>query len=525
MASTYVFRGARVYDGSGAPWFRADICVTGEVISEVAPPGTGSGREVDVSGLVLSPGFIDAHSHSDIPLMADGRAASKIYQGVTTEVIGQCGSSGAPLNDETREVVAMWLQQSDLDPDWNTMAEYMQRLESQGIAVNVCALVGHRNLRQTAMGGDDRPPSDDEMDHMKKLLHEGMRDGAYGLSTGLIYPPGAFAKPPELEALAEELRKYGGLYVTHMRDEGDGLIESIGESIQLGERAGVPVHISHFKAVGPDNWGKGLEALISLERARERGIDVTCDQYPYTASATGLTAMLPHWAHDGGREALMKRLEDDTARSQLMEHLKTTNKIRSWEDILISRVSSEDRRNLEGMNMDQVAAEMDLPPEQAVLDLLHQENLAVGMVTFGLSEEDVQTIMAHPLTMIGSDGSALATDGPLAGGKPHPRNYGTFPRVLGRYSRDEGVLPLAEALRKMTSLPAARMGLGDRGLIKPGFKADLVAFEPATVREAGTFSEPDQYAKGIEHVMVNGQFALKDGSQTEQLAGRVLRRQ
>lgn len=524
MSSSFVFRGAKVYDGTGAPWFRADVSVKGDVITSLGPEGEGQGQVIDLDGLVLSPGFIDAHSHSDLPLMVDGRACSKIMQGVTTEVIGQCGSSGAPLNDETREMVFMWLQNTDIEPDWNTVSEYMDRLESQGIAVNVCALVGHRNLRQIAMGGEDRAPSDAEMEAMKRLLHEAMEDGCFGMSTGLIYPPGAFAKPPELEELAGELARYRGIYFTHMRDEGDGLLESIQESVDLGRAAGVPVHISHLKSVGRSNWGKAVDALSALDRARAEGVDLTCDQYPYTASATGLTALLPHWAHDGGRQALLARLHDEDASRQLVQYLVENPKERKWEEVLISRVASQERAHLEGKNLVEVARALDLSPPEAVLEILRLEDLAVGMVAFGMSEDDVQLIMAHPLTMTGSDGSALAKDGPLSGGKPHPRNFGTFPRVLGHYSRDQGVFPLEEALRRMTCLPASRMGLCDRGLIRAGLKADLIAFDATKVIDRGTFSDPSQYPDGIEYVMVNGQLAVAGGKQTDARAGRVIRR-
>ncbi len=525
MPATTVIRGGRVYDGTGAPWVQADIVISGDTIVDVTAPGKGAGdRCVDAAGLSVAPGFIDAHSHSDIPLIADGRAASKVHQGVTTELIGQCGSSAAPIDDEGKEGSAAWMARMNIDPDWATMEQYLARLERQGTAVNVAALVGHGNIRRMAVGGDDRPPTDEELQEMKRLLRQAMAEGAFGMSTGLIYPPGVFARSDELETLAAVLADYGGVYYTHMRDESDGLLDSIAETIALGRRAGVPVHISHLKAVGENNWeGPLARALCLMEEARQEGIDVTCDQYPYTASATGLSALLPHWAHDGGQRALLRRLADSETRTRLIDALEGV-RCRNWDSVLISRVASDDRTRYEGMSMAGIAADMGLAPAEAVVRLLELEELQVGMVAFGMCEEDVRYALAHPLTMVGSDGSGMATDGVLAGGKPHPRNYGTFVRVLGKYAREEGVLSMAEAVRKMTSLPASRIGLSDRGLIRPGLRADLVAFDEATVRDAGTFADPARYARGIQHVIANGEFVIEDGCQTGVLPGRVLRR-
>jgi len=519
-----LIRGGKVYDGTGAPWIRADIGVIGDRIAAIGNLRDASGIEnIDAHDLSVSPGFIDIHSHSDLTILVNPRAESKVRQGVTTEVVGQCGSSPLPVNERNRDNIAQMTRDYDLDVTWTDLAGYAKAITDEGAGVNIVPIVGHSLIRSAVMGMERRPPGAAELGSMMQLLDTAMRQGARGFSSGLIYPPSSYADVDELAALCGIVAKYDGLYMTHMRNEAEGLLDSVEESIEVGSRSGVRVQISHHKAVDKPNWGQPKRSLARMEEARAAGVDVTADQYPYIASSTGLSSVVPAWAHEGGQEKMLERLRDPESSAKIRAEIEANMATRgsSWADMFITSVSVPEDQQWEGQSIQQIAEARGVAPVEAVFGLLLGGRY-VGQVRFGMCEEDVCEIMRHPLVMIGSDGSCLAPYGALGHGKPHPRNYGTFVRVLGKYVRDERLLTLAEALRKMTSLPASRMKLLDRGLLRPGLAADITVFDDAVVAEQATFTDPHQYPVGIKAVLVNGRVAVHDGEHTGALSGRVL---
>lgn len=521
----FIIKNVRIIDGTGSPWFYGSVAVKDGVIVKVGGHvDEGAAKVIDGQGLVLAPGFIDSHSHSDTTWFVDNRGESKIRQGVTTEVTGQCGASAAPVT-EKRLGAQVTIETDEGTPvTWRTFAEYLDALEKAGVGLNVVPLVGHSALRSSAMGYDNRPPTPGELAAMKELLVEAMEAGAFGYSSGLIYPPSSYADTEELIELAKVLRPYKGIYETHMRNESTGLLDSVKEAIRIGREAGVSVQISHHKASGEKAWGLVKQSLPMIEQARKEGVDVTCDQYPYIASATSLTSIIPGWAHEGGPKALLARLKDPEVSKGLKETVSKNMEGGGWSRYLITGVKSQKNSFAQGRRIPEIAAIWGIPEVEAAWRLLIEEELEVGQARFGMCEEDVKMVMAHPVVMIGSDSSCMAIDGPLAKGHPHPRTFGTFARVLGHYCRDEQVFPLERAVYKMTGLPAWRLRLWDRGLVRPGMKADLVLFDPDTITDTATFEAPLQYPKGIEKVWVNGALVVDSGKHTGRIAGQVLRR-
>lgn len=512
-----VIRNADILDGSGAPAFRADIGLVGDRIAAIGDLSSVTADTViDGTGLTAAPGFIDMHSHSDFTLPINPRAESKVRQGVTTEVVGQCGDSTAPLNPTTRELAKA--ADPHLPWDWTSFGEYLDHLRRQGLAVNIVPLVGHGAIRGVAMGLNDRAPTADDMAAMKRLVAQAMDEGAWGISTGLIYPPGLYASTDELVKLARVVAERGGFYSSHIRGEGSRLLQAVEEAIEIGERAGLPVQIAHLKAAKPRNWPLLPQALKLIDDARARGLDVAADRYPYTASSTGLSSMLPPWAHDGGRTALLDRLRLPETRQRILAGART----RQWDKVLIAH--SPNYPEIENLTMAEIADQRGTDPNETILDILLETEARVSVIHFGMKEENLHAVLCHPAVMIGSDGSARVPTGPLGEGKSHPRSYGTFPRVLGKYAREEGVLSLPEAVRKMSGLPVERLGLSDRGRLAKGMKADVVLFNPDTVRDKATYTEPYQYPVGIEYVFVNGQVVIGPGGHTGALPGQILHR-
>lgn len=521
----FIIKNVRIIDGTGMPYFYGQAAVKDGVITEVGRRFCGDAlRVVDGRGMVLSPGFIDSHSHSDTPWFVDSRGESKLMQGVTTEVTGQCGASAAPMTEKRKAAQVNADTEEGSPVKWTTFSEYLDMLERNGVGLNIAPLVGHSAVRASVMGYDNRPPSPSELDEMKAFVIDAMKAGAFGYSTGLIYPPSSYADTVELTELAKAMAPYGGIYATHMRNEGVGLLKSVDEAVSIGREAGVPVQISHHKASGRKSWGLVKESLRMVEEARKEGVDVLCDQYPYIASATSLASIIPGWAHEGGPKALLERLKDPEIGPKLKETVNADQKDGGWARLLITGVRTSKNRFAQGKRIPEIAAIWGISDAEAAWRLLIEEDLEVGEANFGMCEEDVKAVMAHPCVMIGSDSSSTAVDGPLAKGHPHPRTFGTFPRVLGKYVREEKVLLLEQAVHKMTGMAAGRLNLWDRGVIRPGAKADLVLFDPDTIIDTATFEAPRQYPKGIEWVMVNGVMVVQGGKHTGRIAGRVLRR-
>jgi len=525
-----IIKNGKVIDGAGNPWFKADVGITGQRISAIGRLGAEKASEIiDATGLVISPGFIDMHSHSDLVLLVNPKAESKIRQGITTEVIGNCGGSAAPLNDLMKEEMRKTdslIEEAKLQLDWSTMKDYLNRLGQQGVAVNVVPLVGHANLRVCTMGFVDRAPTKTELEEMKRRLAQCMEEGAFGMSTGLIYPPGCYAKTDELVELSRVVANYGGIYASHIRDEGEKLLKSVKEAIEIGEEAGLPVEISHHKAEEKANWGQVKQSLKMIEDVRGRGIDITCDVYPYVASSTVLSAELPQWAYERGTEKLVQRLTDAETRDRLSREMREESPDRAsllgadiWDVTQIARYKNH--TDLEGKTISEIAQTKHMDPIELVFDLLIDDP-AISVVCFLMCEDDVCTILRHPVSMIGTDGWAVAPYGVLGEGKPHPRSYGSFPRVLGKYVREEKILTLENAIQKMTSLPAQKLGLRDRGIITEGLSADITIFNPETITDRATFQNPHQYPDGIEYVIVNGKIAVRERRHTGALAGRVI---
>jgi N-acyl-D-amino-acid deacylase len=520
-------RNGYLVDGSGSPWFKADIGIkTGKVVKVGDLSSDDSRGTIDAEESVVCPGFVDMHSHSDFTLLINPKAESKIRQGVTTEVNGNCGDSPAPIKGIStydKEFAA----ECKLDLDWSTTGEYLGQLEKQGLAVNVVQLVGHGTVRTAVIGYQNRLPTGEELDEMKELVTQAMEDGAFGLSSGLFYPPGCYADTRELIELCKTVANYGGIYASHTRGEGDPLIEAVAEALEIGEKANIPVEISHHKACGVQNWGKVKETLRMMEEARSRGIEVTCDVYPYVACGTDIESMIPSWAHEGGFDNLCKRLKNVKIRKRLRREM--LEGIPGWERTLkqsgwgrIKVIDWKKHKEFEGKTLAEIAELMNVDPFALVFDLaVEKEDLE--LVDLAMDEEDVCTVMRHPLSMIGSDGEAIAPYGVLGQRKTHPRSYGTYPRMLRKYVKERKVVTVENAIRKMTSLPAQKLGLRDRGMLREGMWADVVVFNPKTVMDKATYEDPNRYPEGIEYVLVNGRIVVDEGEHTGALSGKVLR--
>ena len=520
-----LLRNAKIVDGTGSPWFWGDVATEHDRIVDVGRGLTASGgRVIDLHGLVLAPGFIDIHSHSDDTILANPLAESKVRQGITTEVIGNCGYSLAPLLRGAIDSVTHDLEAYGITPSWSSLGEYLQRIEDNGTAINIAALVGHGTIRQAVIGPLQRKPSREELASMKALVSQSMDEGAFGMSTGLIYPPSCYADTDEIIELSKSVAQRGGIYASHIRCEGSDVIGAIKEAIAVGRQARVKVQISHLKSGVQENWGKVREALKIVEDARADGIDVSCDVYPYIASSTGLSVILPNWVFSGGDEKVLERLKEEDTLIRIRRQVEEEEGLRlGWDKTVIASVREKRNKMFEGKNLSEIAEITGKDPFTAAIDLLIDEALLVQVVRFIMCEEDVIFVLSSRLSCIGTDASARAPYGFLGMGKPHPRAYGTFPRVLGKYVRDMGILRLEEAVRKMTSLPAERLGIWDRGLIRPGMVADLVAFDPDTVEDTATYMDPHRYPNGIIWVMIGGQPIVEQGEHTSLLRGKGLR--
>lgn len=526
-----LIRNGTIVDGSGRPRYVADIAVKGDRIVRIGKlPKASATRVIDASGLVVAPGFIDMLGQSETYLLIDPRGMSKVMMGVTTEVTGE-GESIAPINERQIEEQEDFLRRFNLTIDWRTLDEYFKRLERQRIGVNLATFVGATQVREYVIGYDDRPPTPAELEQMKKLVADAMREGALGLSTSLQYVPARFAKTDELVELAKVARQFGGIYATHQRSEANALDQSLAEVFEIAKRAQIPVEIWHLKTAYKKNWGRMPDVLARIKTARSKGLDVSADIYPYIAGSTSLSACLPPWALEGGTEKMLARLRDPSTRDRLKKEISTD--ARDWENIylgsggpggvLIGAVVNRDLEAMQGKRVSEIAEEQKKDPLDAIFDLLVADRGQTSAIYFMMSEQDMRAAMRAPFVSFCTDSGARATDGPLAGSKSHPRGWGSYPRILGRYVRDEKLLTLEAAIRKMTGAPAARVGFRDRGVLKQGYFADITIFDPQQVIDRATFEMPNQYPQGIEYVLVNGQIAVERGERTTALAGQVIR--
>ena len=529
MAWSLLIRNGMVIDGTGAPVERADVAVEGERIAAVAPRLLGeAGRSIDATGHYVTPGFIDVHSHSDLFYLGCPAAESKIRQGCTTEVVGMCSFSPAPVHPARRDTVRAWAGGigARLQIDWETFAQYLDRLRAARPSINIVHMVGHGALRLAAIGPDARAATPDELRVMERLLAEALDAGAFGYSTGLVYPPSVYGSTDELIALSKSMARRGGLYFSHIRGEAATLEEAIAEAIRIGEAGGVGVQIAHVKAAGPENWGKMDRVLRMIDEARARGLDVTGDAYPYNAGSTKMDNLLPPWVHDGGVQKLLERLADRPARRKILEDClidgerwRTPMGTLGFDQIFVATCT---RPELEGLDLAQLARKTGTTPTEALLNLVEQERAGVSMVVFSQSEDNVAKVLGHPAIMVGSDSLGLSAGPGPHPGKPHPRMYGTFPRVLGVYAREKKLFSWETAVNKMTGMPAGKLRLNDRGLVRPGFAADLAVFDPVAVKDAATYADPHRHPTGIPYVVVNGAVVVDQGRMNSAGTGRVL---
>jgi len=515
-----VIRGGRVLNGAGSEPRRADVGVRRDLIEALGSLTDVPGRlTIDAGGKIVCPGFIDVHSHSDTYLLIEPGADSKMLQGVTTEVVGNCGASAAPLAGEYR-LPSDW-RDKPYPAGWSSVAEYRALLEQARPAPNVVLLVGHNTLRAGVVGYEDRAPTPKEMKAMIARLEQALGEGARGFSTGLIYAPGMFAGYDEIVRLAAVVAACNGVYASHMRSESNHLLEAVAETLEVGRKSGVRVQISHLKAAGPANWGLMDRALEAVRAARAGSVDVAADRYPYTSSCTDLDIVFPAWAQEGGRDAVLARLADAGSRRRLRDDLCRSRPEAYWQSVTIGATYHPDNSALRGLPLPEAARRLGMEPVDAVLHLAETDGLRTGAFFAGMSEDNMLKVLAEPYVMIGSDASLRRPSGPLARDYPHPRAYGAFPRFL-RMSLDGRTVTLAEAVRKMTSLPASRFDLADRGSLRTGMKADILVFDPATVRDKATYANPHCFAEGIAHVLVNGVPTVRNGRITGRRAGRFL---
>jgi dihydroorotase/N-acyl-D-amino-acid deacylase len=532
-APTYdvIIRNGLVIDGSGRAGYRADLAIKSDRIVQIGKLTNAHGaREINASGLVVAPGFIDMLGQSETYMLIDPRAMSKVMMGVTTEVTGE-GESIAPVNDRLIKEQEDFNRRYNLTIDWRTLGEYFNRLEKQGAGVNLATFVGATQVREYVVGFDNRPPTAAELEQMKQLVADAMKDGAFGVSTSLQYVPARFAKTEEIVELAKVAHEFGGIYITHQRSEANSLDESLAEVFQIARQAKIPAEIWHLKTAYKQNWGRMPEILGRIAAARRQGLKITADVYPYVAGSTSLSACLPPWALEGGTDRMVERLRDQKTRERLKAEIRADSK--TWENIylgsggpggiLIGSVVNRDLEKWQGKRLSEIANAQNKDPLDALFDFVIADHGQTGAIFFMMNEQDMQAALKSPFVSICTDSGARAIDGPLAGSKSHPRGWGTYPRILGHYVRDEQLMPLEFAIHKMTGLPASNVGLKERGLLRQGYFADITIFDPKTVIDRATFEMPNQYPNGIKYVIVNGQLSVDDGKRTPALAGRALR--
>lgn len=526
-----VIRNGRIVDGTGSPWYAGDVGIReGRVAALGRLDGARAKRTVDARGKIVAPGFIDMLGQSEMTILVNPSLPSKVFQGITTEITGEGGSPG-PLNDAIIAADKTGYDQLGITPDWRTLGQYYSRLEKQGIGLNMATYVGATQVRRMVLGDEDKDPTPADLDRMRELVRQGMREGAVGLSTSLQYPPAPYAETAELIALASEAAKFGGVYATHMRNESDQIDAALDEAIRIGREAGIPVEIWHLKTAGKQNWGRMPAVVAKIDSARRAGVDIAADTYAYPAWFNSMSSYIPPWAHDGGNAKLLERLRDPATRARIKQEIESTDTEweNSWqiipgpEAILIGAVQNPALRQYQGKTLADVAKIRGREPLDALIDLLIEDKAYTSVAVFGMSEPDVALALAQPWVSVNCDSEGASPEGILGRSHPHPRAYGTFPRILRKYVREEKRLTLEDAIRKFTSLPAQRMRIGDRGVLKVGMWADVVVFDPETVTDRATFDKPHQLAEGMSWVLVNGVPVIADGKATGARPGKVIR--
>jgi N-acyl-D-aspartate/D-glutamate deacylase len=520
----------RIIDGTGSPWYAADLGIRDGRIAAIGQLSQAARRQtIDASNKIVAPGFIDMLGQSELSILIEPNLPSKIFQGITTEITGE-GGSVAPLNDRLIEGDRDYYEHYHVKPDWHTLRQYFDRLEKQGLGINLATYVGATQVRRIVLGEENVQPTPSQLDHMKALVSEAMRDGAVGVSSSLMYAPAPYAKTEELIALAAEASKFGGIYATHIRNESSGILAALDEAIRIGREANVPVEVWHLKVAGKRNWGRMPEVVAKIKEARAQGVDLAADTYAYTAWANGLSSYIPPWAHDGGDSKLIERLKDPQLRSRIRREMLTpsTEWDNEWDGvpgpqaILIGQVKSPKLAPMVGKTLADFAKSQNKYPLDALFDLLIEDDAFTRGVSFGMQESDVVLGLQQPWVSIDNDYEGTSPNGPLAKDFAHPRAYGTFPRILRKYVREEKILTLEEAIRKFSALPAQRMRLNDRGVLKTALWADLVIFDPNEIRDVATFEQPNQLSVGMDYVLVNGVPVISNGKMTGTLPGKVL---
>jgi N-acyl-D-aspartate/D-glutamate deacylase len=526
-----VIRNGHIIDGTGSPWYAGDIAIQGGRIAAIGQLSAAAAKQnIDARGMTVAPGFIDMLGQSEITMLVNPHLPSKIFQGITTEITGE-GDSVAPLNDAMKRARRTSYEHYGIQPDWNTFRQYFARVEKQGMGINLASYVGATSVRRMVIGEDNRAPSAGELEKMKQLVRDAMHDGAVGLSSSLQYAPAPYASTEELIALAAESAKLGGIYATHMRSEGDAITAAIDEVIRIAREAKTPAEIWHLKAAGRDNWGRMPEIVAQIQRARLAGLDISANTYAYPAWFNDFSAFIPPWAHDGGDRKLIERLKDPAMRARIRKEMLTPSKewdnewqeIAGPEAILVSVVHNPTLVPLQGKTIADIAKLWNKDPIDTIFDLLIEDQAFSSVAVFGMSEPDVTLALEQPWVSVCNDSQGTAPDGLLGREHPHPRAYGTFPHILRMYVREEGKLRLEDAIRKFSALPAQKLKLTDRGVLKKGMWADVVIFDPATIRDVATFEKPNQLSEGMRFVLVNGVAVVEDGKQTSALPGRVVR--
>jgi dihydroorotase/N-acyl-D-amino-acid deacylase len=525
-----VIRDGRIIDGTGSPWYTGDLGIRdGRIAGLGRLAGAPAQRSIDARGMVVAPGFIDMLGQSELTILVNPHLPSKIYQGITTEVTGE-GGSAAPLTDALVKADRVTYDHFGIQPTWRTFREYFARLRKQGIGINLASYVGATQVRRVVLGDDNRPPSAAELESMKGLVRDAMRDGAAGLSTSLQYAPAMYANTEELIALASEAAQSGGIYASHIRDEGDSIAAALEEAFRIGREAKIPVEIWHLKAAGKANWGRMPEIVGRIEQARKSGLEVGANTYAYTAWYNTFSAIVPPWAHDGGDRKLIERLKDPAMRARIRKDMETSShdwnnewqEVAGPESILVGAVQNPKLVPLQGKNIAEISKLWNKDPIDTVCDLLIEDEAFTGVAMFGMSEDDVVLALQQPWVSICNDSQGTAPDGLLGKEHPHPRAYGTFPHILRKYVREDKKLTLEDAIRKFSALPAERMRFADRGVLKAGMRADVVMFDPETIRDVATFDNPNQLSEGMRFVLVNGVPVIDEGKMTNALPGMVL---